>query len=190
MFVGLEAQTVGEDRLLLLFAVLVVLRELGDANRGDEVGGLFDLDSDYTVVERGLVEVLGDLKDRVEAGFEEVVRVLSTLEVLVSDNVCRVHAIAQELERHCWLEWERSLSQVLTWRDHRRLSAKSHKAGISTLENTGVVVLLEIDPLDLGHVALLVDNLLRPAVHLVTNLVERLVHVVLDKSTHIVSTGS
>ena len=98
---------------------MVVLRELGDTNREDEVGGLFDLDSDWIVVERGLVEVLGDIKDRVEAGFKEVVRVLSTLDVLVSDNVCRVHAIAQELERHSWLEWELSLSQVLTWRDHR-----------------------------------------------------------------------
>lgn len=87
------------------------------------------------------------------------------------------------------MEWEILLSQVLAWLNNRRLSAKSHKAGISTLENTGVVVLLKIDPLDLGHVALHVDYLIS-AVQLVTNFVERLIHIIPKEITLVGTTAN
>ena len=86
------------------------------------------------------------------------------------------------------MEGERGLRQRLAWRNNWVLGAKSHEAGISTLQNTGVVVLPEIDPLDLGHVALHVDQLL-PAVHLVTDFVERLIHVGCEEYTEIGKTA-
>ena len=110
------------------------------------------------------------------------------MEVLVGDDVCRVHTIAEELECHRRMEGERGLHQGLSWRYNWVLCAESHKTGISTLQNTGVVVLPEIDPLDLGHVALHVDQLL-PAVHLVTDFVERLIHVVREEYAEIGKTA-
>ena len=86
------------------------------------------------------------------------------------------------------MEGERGLHQGLAWRNNWVLGAKSHEPGISALQNTGVVVLPEIDPLDLGDVALHVDQLLS-AVHLVTDLVERLIHVVREEHAEIGKTA-
>ena len=169
---------------------MVELRELRNANRADKVGGLFDLYGDRVIVQRGLVEVRVGRDDGCEeGGLEEVVGVLTAFPVLVGDKVCRVHAVAEELECHCWLEREvLPRSQVLAWRDDWRLSAKAHEAGVSTLEYTSVVVLLEVDPLDLGNVALHVDYLLS-AVHLVADFVERLIHIVREKTALIHTTA-
>ena len=50
-------------------------------------------------------------------------------------------------------------------------------------------MLLKIDPLDLGHVALHVDNLVS-AVQLVTNFVERLIHIIPEEITWVGTTAN
>ena len=116
------------------------------------------------------------LKDCIQAVFEEIVRSLSTCEVHVSDNIGRVCSISQEFESHRWVKWESALFKFYLWPTDWRLSAKADKAGISTLENSSVIVVLKIDPLDLSYVALHVSCFL-PAIKLITDLVEWLILV-------------